>query len=156
MAIACPCPSFCARELKKQDIYGIRHNPLNFPLRVADNFLGATSRTVYKNKHGDGKVFQVKKISASLETLNAVNSLINEGDELTTLTLRAEELTAEGFAPFGQVVAPTEDGTKFGPDDAQLHLQQGIPRLVSLFMTLHSKALTLVLSIMKGLRDATS
>jgi ureidoglycolate lyase len=32
------------------------------------------------------------------------------------------------FAPFGQVIVPTEDGTPFGDDDAQLELTRGTPR----------------------------
>jgi ureidoglycolate lyase len=38
------------------------------------------------------------------------------------------ELTAEGFASFGTVIAPTDDGTPFGPQDAALQLGRGIPR----------------------------
>jgi len=42
--------------------------------------------------------------------------------------LRAESITPENFAPFGQVIFPSEDGTPFGPQDAQLQLDAGIPR----------------------------
>ncbi|HEY9881848.1 MAG TPA: ureidoglycolate lyase [Leptolyngbyaceae cyanobacterium] len=43
-------------------------------------------------------------------------------------SLSAQTLTAEGFAPFGQVIWPDLDGASFGPRDAQLQLQNGIPR----------------------------
>ena len=33
------------------------------------------------------------------------------------------------FAPFGQLITPSEDGTPFGPSDAQLVLNNGTPRL---------------------------
>jgi ureidoglycolate hydrolase len=39
-----------------------------------------------------------------------------------------QPLDAAAFAPYGQVVAATEDGAPFGPSDAQLELQRGIPR----------------------------
>jgi ureidoglycolate hydrolase len=42
--------------------------------------------------------------------------------------LRTEQLTPEAFAPYGQIIAATEDGTPFGADDAQLDLCHGTPR----------------------------
>ena len=42
--------------------------------------------------------------------------------------LAVEPLTAESFAAYGTVVPPMEDGTPFGPHDAQLDLSQGTPR----------------------------
>jgi ureidoglycolate hydrolase len=42
--------------------------------------------------------------------------------------LQPEPISSEGFAPFGQMVAPIEDGVLFGPDDAQLVLDRGTPR----------------------------
>ena len=44
------------------------------------------------------------------------------------VSLAAEELTPESFAPFGQIVKAEEDGAVFGPDDAQLDLSRGTPR----------------------------
>ena len=44
------------------------------------------------------------------------------------IQLAAEELTAEAFAPFGQVVSVEEDGVPFGEGDARLDLAQGTPR----------------------------
>ena len=38
-------------------------------------------------------------------------------------------IDAESFALLGQVIAPGEDGALFGPDDAQLVLSNGTPRL---------------------------
>jgi len=37
--------------------------------------------------------------------------------------------TTSTFAPFGQVIVPSEDGTPFGPADAELVLTNGTPRL---------------------------
>lgn len=42
--------------------------------------------------------------------------------------LKAEEMTAEAFAPFGQVIFSCDDGKPYGPDDAQLKLDAGTPR----------------------------
>ncbi|MBE9137545.1 ureidoglycolate lyase [Nodosilinea sp. LEGE 07088] len=47
---------------------------------------------------------------------------------LTLHRLPAQPITAEAFAPFGQVIFPTADGADFGPGDAQLKLDEGIPR----------------------------
>lgn len=49
--------------------------------------------------------------------------------------LTAEPVSAEAFAPFGQVIFPTPDGTPYGPHDAQLHLSNGIPRLYLMTLT---------------------
>jgi ureidoglycolate lyase len=38
-------------------------------------------------------------------------------------------LTLAAFASFGQVIAPSDDGTLFGPSEAQLILNNGTPRL---------------------------
>jgi ureidoglycolate hydrolase len=47
----------------------------------------------------------------------------------TTLkSLTAAPISPEGFAPFGQVIFPSVDGAPYGPDDAQLKLDEGIPR----------------------------
>ncbi len=43
-----------------------------------------------------------------------------------------EPLTSEGFAPYGTVIAPTDDGVPFGPDDAVLDLTQGTPRFYTM------------------------
>ena len=44
------------------------------------------------------------------------------------VSLVAEPLTKEAFAPFGQIARAEEDGVEFGPEDAQLDLSQGTPR----------------------------
>lgn len=49
--------------------------------------------------------------------------------------LTAEPISAEAFAPFGQVIFPMPDGTPYGPHDAQLHLSNGIPRLYLMTLT---------------------
>ena len=49
-------------------------------------------------------------------------------------------ITPKNFAPFGQVIFASEDGTPFGPDDAQLVLDRGIPRFY--IMRLHNRGLT--------------
>lgn len=46
----------------------------------------------------------------------------------TTIDLSVQPLTAEAFAPFGQVIAPAPDDRPFGSDDAQLDLRRGTPR----------------------------
>jgi ureidoglycolate hydrolase len=47
----------------------------------------------------------------------------------TLKTLPAQPITADNFAPFGQVIFPrADDGTPFGPGDAQLNLAGGLPR----------------------------
>ncbi len=48
-------------------------------------------------------------------------------------------IDALAFAPFGQVIPPSTDGTPFGPSDAQLVLNNGTPRLY--IMRLKSRGL---------------
>lgn len=47
---------------------------------------------------------------------------------LTLQPLTAQPITSDAFAPFGQVIFPSADGAVFGPSDAQLRLDRGIPR----------------------------
>lgn len=47
---------------------------------------------------------------------------------ITHKTLKAQPITPEAFAPFGQVIFASEDGVSYGPNDAQLKLDEGIPR----------------------------
>jgi ureidoglycolate lyase len=54
----------------------------------------------------------------------------------TIVDLTVQPLTPEAFAPFGQVIAPEPDGGVFGPHDAQLDINRGIPR----FYTMSLKA----------------
>ncbi len=49
--------------------------------------------------------------------------------------LSPQPLDAAAFAPFGQVIAPSEDGTPFGASDAQLVLTNGTPRLYIMRLT---------------------
>jgi ureidoglycolate hydrolase len=42
--------------------------------------------------------------------------------------LRAELITTEGFKPYGQLINPSQDGKAYDETDAQLNLQNGIPR----------------------------
>ncbi|WP_198804672.1 ureidoglycolate lyase [Leptolyngbya sp. BL0902] len=49
--------------------------------------------------------------------------------------LVVEPITAEAFAPYGQVIFPNTDGAPFGPADAQLVLNQGIPRFYLMTLT---------------------
>jgi len=49
----------------------------------------------------------------------------------TTSTIHpipAQWITPEAFQPYGQVIAAREDGKPYDTDDAQLQLDQGIPR----------------------------
>jgi ureidoglycolate lyase len=43
--------------------------------------------------------------------------------------LPAPPITREAFAPFGDLIAPMDDGGPFGPRDAALDLTRGTPRL---------------------------
>lgn len=58
---------------------------------------------------------------------------------LRTALLHPASTTAPNFAPFGQLIAPSADGTPFGPSDAQLVLNNGTPRLY--IMRLKSRGL---------------
>ncbi|MCU0537716.1 MAG: ureidoglycolate lyase [Hydrococcus sp. Prado102] len=42
--------------------------------------------------------------------------------------LRAEWITPDGFKPYGQLINPSQDGIAYDETDAQLNLQNGIPR----------------------------
>lgn len=44
------------------------------------------------------------------------------------MQLQANLITPETFRPFGQVIQASVDGKTFDREDAQLHLQNGIPR----------------------------
>lgn len=52
-------------------------------------------------------------------------------------TLTAQPITVEAFRPFGQVIFPQADDQPFGPNDAQLKLDAGIPRFY--IMQLHGR-----------------
>ncbi|PSB27840.1 ureidoglycolate lyase [Stenomitos frigidus] len=49
----------------------------------------------------------------------------------------AQPLSPEAFRPFGQVIVASDDHTPFGGADAQLQLQNGIPRFY--IMRLHQR-----------------
>lgn len=46
-----------------------------------------------------------------------------------TIRLTPRPINAGSFAPYGQLVEPGQDGTPFGPADAELVLTMGTPRL---------------------------
>jgi ureidoglycolate lyase len=46
--------------------------------------------------------------------------------------LRVMELSPDGFAPYGTVIPPMQDGTPFGPQDAALQFGAGIPRFYAM------------------------
>ncbi|MGK7910474.1 MAG: ureidoglycolate lyase [Synechococcus sp.] len=48
--------------------------------------------------------------------------------EIQQRSLPAIPITPENFAPFGQVITASADGTPYGAEDAQLSLDGGIPR----------------------------
>ncbi len=48
--------------------------------------------------------------------------------DVTIRPIKVNRLTPDSFAPFGQVIAPVDDGGRFGPSDAQLDLSRGTPR----------------------------
>lgn len=49
--------------------------------------------------------------------------------DLPIRDLPAQPITREAFAPFGDLIAPMNDGGLFGPQDAALDLTRGTPRL---------------------------
>jgi ureidoglycolate lyase len=49
--------------------------------------------------------------------------------DLPIRDLPARPITRAAFAPFGDLIAPMEDGGPFGPQDAALDLTRGTPRL---------------------------
>ncbi|MEA5618154.1 ureidoglycolate lyase [Cronbergia sp. UHCC 0137] len=55
----------------------------------------------------------------------------------TLKQLKAEWITPENFQPYGQVIFPSGDGKAFDQQDAQLNLENGIPRFY--IMRLHGK-----------------
>lgn len=44
-------------------------------------------------------------------------------------------ITAKDFRPFGQVIFPSQDGKDYDTEDAQLNLQNGIPRFYIMQLT---------------------
>jgi ureidoglycolate lyase len=56
------------------------------------------------------------------------------------IVLRADPINAGTFASFGQLIEPGEDGTPFGPADAELVLNRGTPRFY--IMRLPSRGLS--------------
>lgn len=51
------------------------------------------------------------------------------------MKLEAQPLTGKAFQAFGQVIFAQPDGAKYGPDDAQLQLENGIPRFYIMRLT---------------------
>ncbi|MDJ0730482.1 MAG: ureidoglycolate lyase [Crocosphaera sp.] len=46
----------------------------------------------------------------------------------TVKSLALINITTENFKPYGQLITPSEDGKVYDETDAQLHLENGIPR----------------------------
>lgn len=55
----------------------------------------------------------------------------------TVKQLQAQTITSENFQPYGQVIFPSKDGKLFDTEDAQLELDNGIPRFY--IMQLHGR-----------------
>lgn len=55
----------------------------------------------------------------------------------TIQQLQAQLITSENFRPYGQVISASVDGKNYDTEDAQLNLQNGIPRFY--IMRLHHK-----------------
>ncbi|MBE9011985.1 ureidoglycolate lyase [Pseudanabaenaceae cyanobacterium LEGE 13415] len=53
----------------------------------------------------------------------------------TIQQLEASLITTENFRPFGQLIQASHDGKNFDREDAQLHLQNGIPRFYIMRLT---------------------
>lgn len=73
-----------------------------------------------------GKVARDPVIRSNRNALSRAQGMSR--GETKEVTVRAEPLTREGFAPFGHAIFPTEDGTPYGPQDAELDLSAGQPR----------------------------
>lgn len=58
-------------------------------------------------------------MTASVKTTNM---------DATTKCIQSQPITAEAFAPFGQLILPQPDDVAFNAQDAQLQLEGGIPR----------------------------
>jgi ureidoglycolate hydrolase len=56
--------------------------------------------------------------------------------------LETQPLTPETFAPFGALIVPSAYGKHFGPDDAQLDLSCGQPRLYIMRSPFHGMEFT--------------
>ncbi|MEM9924464.1 MAG: ureidoglycolate lyase [Cyanobacteria bacterium P01_D01_bin.50] len=56
----------------------------------------------------------------------------------TVKQLPAQTITTENFQPYGQVIFPSKDGKLFDEEDAQLVLDNGIPRFY--IMQLHGRS----------------
>lgn len=69
-----------------------------------------------------------------------VNTVGFKTETLQEIQLRATPLTEEAFAPYGEIVRPSEDGEPYGAHDASLDLAQGTPR--AYIMRLRDKPLT--------------
>ncbi|MGF1524147.1 MAG: ureidoglycolate lyase [Leptolyngbyaceae cyanobacterium] len=54
---------------------------------------------------------------------------------VTLKSLKANLITSEAFAPFGQAIFASPDGATYGPQDAQLKLDEGIPRFYIMQLT---------------------
>lgn len=59
-----------------------------------------------------------------------------------TAELPVLDLTAERFAPYGSVIAPTEDGVPLGARDAPLDLSGGTPRFYAMRIPARGLAVT--------------
>jgi len=57
------------------------------------------------------------------------------GESISTKLLFAQWVTRENFRPYGQVIFAAVDGKSFDAEDAQLNLQNGVPRFY--IMRLH-------------------
>ncbi|MGF1514128.1 MAG: ureidoglycolate lyase [Elainellaceae cyanobacterium] len=56
-------------------------------------------------------------------------------ETIQTITIIAQPITPESFAPFGQVISPSDDGKLYDATDAQLVLDQGTPRFYIMRLT---------------------
>lgn len=59
--------------------------------------------------------------------------------QATLQSLKAEAITQENFAPYGDLVLPSRDGKPFDETDAKLDLSQGTPRFYIMQLTRRGK-----------------
>ncbi|KAJ6844558.1 uncharacterized protein M6B38_293190 [Iris pallida] len=67
-------------------------------------------------------------LRAKMDSSSSPSSLIESSSPPKSIRLKPIDATPVTFAEFGQVVSASADGAEFGPDDAQLDLQRGVPR----------------------------
>merc|ERR1719353_2663703 len=85
-------------------------------------------RTLSSSSSSSSRLAPPKPAKRSGRTRPGASSAEAGETMATGLSLKAEDISAENFAPFGQVIEPQPDGGEFGEGDAKLVLDKGVPR----------------------------